>query len=56
MRVGITRERRGAAGWKHLRTVHTCRCGRMIRGNAYYAHRVACSKGPAVQRVVKKTG
>jgi tRNA threonylcarbamoyladenosine modification (KEOPS) complex Cgi121 subunit len=32
---------RQAAG-KHATTVHLCKCGRQIRGNAYYAHRAAC--------------
>ena len=42
MSRGRNTARRREGGRKHLRTEHVCRCGRKIRGNAYYYHRAVC--------------
>lgn len=46
MPFGSTPSRRRAAAQAHTQREHTCRCGRRIRGNAYYRHRAACRNKP----------
>lgn len=43
MSYGKTGDDRKRAAKQHLLTVHTCKCGREVRGNAYHRHRVACA-------------
>ncbi len=33
------------ASRKHAAKKHHCRCGREIKGNAYYHHKVKCDNG-----------
>lgn len=42
MGFGATRSRRQQAARKHAQRERTCRCGRTIRGNAYFRHRAVC--------------
>lgn len=42
MPYGRSQAARREAARKHTRDLHTCRCGRKIRGNAYHRHKRAC--------------
>ncbi len=37
---------------KHAQRSHTCACGRVIKGNAFYFHRKRCAK--AIERRIRK--
>jgi hypothetical protein len=42
MPYGKDQAARRAAARRHATRVRTCKCGREVRGNAYYRHRAAC--------------
>lgn len=44
MPYGATRERRSQAGRKHATRKKTCRCGRVIFGNAFGNHKAKCQR------------
>lgn len=44
MSFGRTTDQRRQSAKRHLCDEHKCpRCGRTIRGNAYYRHKLACA-------------
>jgi hypothetical protein len=42
MPFGKDEAARRAAGRKHATRMHTCKCGKVIKGNAYFMHRNTC--------------
>ena len=42
MGFGATESRRRQAGRKHAHRIHTCKCGKVIKGNAFYIHKRVC--------------
>lgn len=42
MPFGGTESGRREAGRWHAKTIHTCKCGRVIRGNAIHCHKKVC--------------
>lgn len=44
MPFGRNEARRREAARAHSRREHKCRCGRIIKGNAYYIHRKTCRR------------
>jgi hypothetical protein len=55
MGFGRTASRRRQAARKHAAWIHTCKCGRVIRGNGYYKHRIACSLRNRLQEAASVT-